>query len=286
MMIANTSRWDVRPDLQTAKTKGIAQSLTHNKATARMQAEREAVFAFLGIQTTEAAHLLWSKTAWTPQPDVHTLFAHLLTLEDAQVIRILAFITAEGLPAGSSIVEALGVLVQVDTAKDWTPDDTFFDLMRDKPALNAMVREVAGNQAADTHITAPAKVHKKIIKDCLNGTRPAQVQNWHPPYMAFPMTPYTNRGGIDAIDQWNAVKDVYEQGQDEDGAKAEAVVKEAEGKRETGDTPQANAMPQTPEAEDGQDKPEAKAKKDRTKAGNTPQAKAKDREHTPTKAAA
>ena len=78
--------------------------------------------------------------------------------------------------------------------------------MRDKEAINAMVKEVAGKNAADGNVTETAKVQKQIIRDCLDGKRKGAKKDWQPRYMAFPMTAYTKRGGIEAMNQWDAVK--------------------------------------------------------------------------------
>ena len=69
-----------------------------------------------------------------------------------------------------------------------------------------MVKEVAGKKAADGNVTETAKVQKKIIRDCLNGKRKGAKKDWQPRYMAFPMTAYTKRGGIEAVAQGDAVK--------------------------------------------------------------------------------
>lgn len=69
-----------------------------------------------------------------------------------------------------------------------------------------MVKQVAGKNAADGNVTATAKVQKKIIQDCLSGTRGNGKTDWQPRYMEFPMTAHTKRGGIEAIDQWKSVK--------------------------------------------------------------------------------
>jgi ParB family chromosome partitioning protein len=90
-------------------------------------------------------------------------------------------------------LDTLGVLLGTDMRNWWTPDERFFDLLRDKQAINAMVREVAGDMAADGNVSATAKVQKKIVMDCLSGTREAQVKNWLPRYMAFPMQNYTDQ---------------------------------------------------------------------------------------------
>jgi hypothetical protein len=56
-----------------------------------------------------------------------------------------------------------------------------------------LVKEVAGKNAAESNITATAKVQKGIIQDCINGKRKAKQKNWKPRYMQFPMKGYTKR---------------------------------------------------------------------------------------------
>ena len=143
-------------------------------------------------------------------PDTCALFARLLELPDQDVLRVLAFLMAETLQAGSAEVETLGHILKVDMDKWWTPDDTFFDLLRDKPMINAMLAEVAGKSTAAANITATAKVQKKIIRDCLAGAGGRKkVEGWTPRYMRFPMGSYTKRKGLPAIEQWSAVKKLF-----------------------------------------------------------------------------
>ncbi|MGE3829499.1 MAG: ParB/RepB/Spo0J family partition protein [Parvibaculaceae bacterium] len=118
------------------------------------------------------------------------VFAKLLAMEDEAVMRILTFVMAETLEAHTPIIETLGELLGTDMRNWWAPDQVFFDLLRNKAAINAMVREIAGSAAADANIAATAKVQKKIIADCLDGTRAAQVENWLPRYMALPTEGY------------------------------------------------------------------------------------------------
>lgn len=107
------------------------------------------------------------------------------------------------------MVEVLGKLLAVDMASVWSPDETFLDLLRDKEAINAMLGEVAGKSVAEGNITATAKVQKKIIVNCLSGTREPAKPDWQPRYASFPMQTYTNRGGIRAVEDWQAVKKHY-----------------------------------------------------------------------------
>ncbi|WP_299955723.1 hypothetical protein [uncultured Roseobacter sp.] len=124
------------------------------------------------------------------------VFAKLVELDESDVLRVLSFLMADSLAVGSPLVEVLAQSFETDIAAAWTIDDTFFDLMRDKQAINGMVAEIAGETAAKEHITATAKVQKSIIKACLDGTRTPQIENWVPRYMAAPQQGYTTRSGF------------------------------------------------------------------------------------------
>jgi hypothetical protein len=135
------------------------------------------------------------------------LFAKLLTLTDDEVLRVLTMLMAETLPAGSEAVEILGHLLAVDMKEWWTPDEAFLDLLRDKPAINPMLGELAGKQVAHIHIAETAKVQKDAIKHCLAGTGGrTKIEGWLLRYFSLPMQAYTKRKGLPAVDNWNAVK--------------------------------------------------------------------------------
>ena len=51
---------------------------------------------------------------------------------------------------------------------------------------------------------------KEVIRKSLAGERKSAKQDWQPRYMAFPMQAYTKRGGIAGMDQWSAVKSLFE----------------------------------------------------------------------------
>lgn len=75
--------------------------------------------------------------------------------------------------------------------------------MRDKPAINAMLAEVAGKRSATANVACTAKVQKDIIKACLAGTEGrTKVEGWLPRYMRFPMQGYTKRKGLPPVEQW------------------------------------------------------------------------------------
>ncbi len=203
-VIGREGLWDVRPENQDARrNEETAKSIEGSRATAAFDTELKAVCELLGLPAKDG-FVLGAKFGKT---DTTLLFVRLLALSDKDVLRVLTFLMAESLPAGSEAVETLGHILDVDMNKWWAPDDAFFDLLRDKPAINAMLAEVGGKQAASVNVTATAKVQKDAIRHCLAGTAGRKkVENWKPRYMRFPIQGYTKRRGLPAVAQWNAVK--------------------------------------------------------------------------------
>src|SRR6202008_1882530 len=106
------------------------------------------------------------------------LFIRLLALSDADVLRVLAVAMGETLAAGSGVVEALGVHLKLDMAAVWQPDDAFFDLIRDRQVINALLAEVASKRIADGNVTEKVAAQKRIVRDCLAGINGrAKVEN-------------------------------------------------------------------------------------------------------------
>ncbi len=85
----------------------------------------------------------------------------------------------------------------VRMAEAWQADDAFFDLVRDREAVDAILAEVAGRAVADANLSATLKVRKSIVRDCLAGANGREkVEGWTPAWMAFPARSYTDRGAL------------------------------------------------------------------------------------------
>lgn len=203
-MLAGSGLWRIQAEPQRTDRDGIAESLTENPAQAAFEAERKDVAAMLDVDCEDA--LVRNGGAFTQGHDLVAVFAKLLTLNDKQVSRVITFAMAETLEAHSPMIEFLGQLMAVDPIETWSPDEAFFDLLRDKQVINAMVGELAGASAAKANIAETAKVQKGILQDCISGKRTPHTEDWHPRYMAFPMQAYTDKGGIAAIDAANFLK--------------------------------------------------------------------------------
>ncbi|MCP4182615.1 MAG: ParB/RepB/Spo0J family partition protein, partial [Hyphomicrobiales bacterium] len=158
-IIAGSSLWDIKAEPQKANTDAIAESLATNKAEGKFVEERQAIRDLLGWSDDGDGTIVPVKNDWQQQNDIHEIFAKLIELDETAVTRILTFVIAETLPAGSVMVEVLGNLLSVDMADHWQVNETptrsvFLDLHRDKEAINAMLKSIGGKHVADGNISA------------------------------------------------------------------------------------------------------------------------------------
>ena len=186
--VAGTVLWRVEPDPRRAGVEAVAQSAEASPAEASFQAKRKASCALLGADPER------DLVGQRREGGAAGVFAKLLSLPDADVLAIAAVVIGETLAAGSAEVEAAGAYLKVDMGEFWTPDDAFFDLMRDREAVNAMLKEVGGKKVADGNLTEKVKTQKAILRDFLDGTndRP-KVARWTPKWLTFPAGAYTRR---------------------------------------------------------------------------------------------
>ena len=102
--------------------------------------------------------------------------------------------------AGHEAVEAIGTCLGTDMRRHWRGDTAFFDQLRDREILLAIVGEVAGEEVARAIEKEKAKALKTIIADHLCGTNGReQVAPWVPRWMACPPEAYTARGGVGSV---------------------------------------------------------------------------------------
>ena len=201
--VAGSGLWSVEPEPQEARNKAIAASLAASASEAAFAAKRAEVLALLGFSDEETAVIGGNGD----DAGAAGVFARLLALPDNDVLRVLALVMGEGLEAGSAEVEALGVHLKLDLGAVWQPDDAFFDLIRDRQVMNAMLAEVAGKAVANGNVAEKLKTQKQIIRDSLAGTNGrTQVDGWLPGWMQFPVRAYTERGGLRTAEQWARVR--------------------------------------------------------------------------------
>lgn len=209
-MIASSTNMRAVADSQYTRNEAISESVLANKGSDIFDFERCEIRKLLNCEDDANETIVPRKGDWEYNPSLHEVFSKLLNLDDEQVMRILTFVIAETLTSNSSMVEVLGEMLCVDMLDYWKPDETFFNLLKDKEAINGMLKHVGGKKVADGNIASTAKLQKGIIQDFLNGENGRKAkEKFEPRYMRFPMVTYTQRGGINAIDQYEHAKKHY-----------------------------------------------------------------------------
>jgi ParB family chromosome partitioning protein len=201
--IVGSALWNVRAEPQRALTDAIAESVETCASEAVFDVQRRAVLAALGFDA-EAPTVT---SGYDGDCGASGLFMRLLALSDEAVLDALAIVMAETLEAGTGLIETLGRHLQIDIADAYTVDGALLDLVKDREVLDAMVAEVAGQQAADANAKSTGKVKRQIIADCLSGTNGrAKVERFVPRWMAFPPSAYTERAGVATVSRAAAVE--------------------------------------------------------------------------------
>jgi ParB family chromosome partitioning protein len=187
--IAGAAHWRVEGEGRRGGDPAVIASLAANTATVAYSEARAAAAGKLGLDG-EARDLAGRRV----EGGASAVFARLLSLDDAEVLSVAAVVMADSLAAGSAEVEAAGAWLGVDMARFWTPDQAFFDLVRDRETTNALLKEVGGKRVADGNLAERVKTQKAILQDFLAGAndRP-KVESWIPRWMTFPPTAYTRR---------------------------------------------------------------------------------------------
>ena len=177
--VAANGNWRVAPDARRPDSKAVEDSVSATPAQTLFEAEAKAVRkllapAFKDMEDSE-------QVAGCGHGDADltvAVFQRLLKLKDHEVGRIGAFVMAETLASGSVVTDAFGVHAKVEARAHWTPDATFFDLLRDRATVNAMLAEVAGQKVADKQVSAKLKDQKAALTAAADG--------WCPGWMRFP----------------------------------------------------------------------------------------------------
>jgi ParB family chromosome partitioning protein len=219
--INGSQLWSVRVEQQKARNDAITDSVARSDAELRFDEKWQDVIALLDFSLDDVT------VAGGNGDDYQTsvLFARLLTLSDADVLSIIAVVMGETLLAGSAAVEAVGCYLKVDMKTLWAPDDVFFELMRDRQVVNAVLRDIGGKRVADGNVAEKLKTQKAIIRDYVNGSNNRKkVENWVPKWMTFPAASYTPRP-FPTLIKWQGVEAAFK-GEGEPPALADPIAVE------------------------------------------------------------
>ena len=192
-MLVGSDLWSVAPQKTTSRKDSTSESVAGSASAKRFETERQWVHDLLGLKPPTE---YYSPTKKLAEGDVTAVFAVLLEQDDTTVMRVMTLAMCESLSAGSDVVEAITYAVPVDMQNLWEPDDAFFDLLRDKRVINAMVKDIAGKSCADGALTDTGKVQKDIIRNRMAGHGVAADKarpDWRPRWMQVPAAHYLDK---------------------------------------------------------------------------------------------
>jgi ParB family chromosome partitioning protein len=195
-LIAGSGLWHVRVEPQRGLTDDIAESVETCASETEFDLYRRAVLAALDFSPDTPTVI----GGYDGQCGISGLFMRLLPLSDEAVLDALAIVMGETLEAGGALIEVLGRNLNVDMAETYVADFALLDLIKDREVLDAVLTEVAGEEAASANAKATGKVKRQIIADCLSGTNGrARMERFVPRWMTFPPSAYTDRGGVGTV---------------------------------------------------------------------------------------
>lgn len=201
--IVGSEFWKVRRHDFLTKKEDVQASIDTSRAALEMDIAREVV------KETFAAH---GVGALQPNADAYHLcevFAALLGMDDSETLSVLTCFMAETLTAGGPVVEAVAAATETDMASYWAPETVFFDLLRDKRAINVMVADIAGETTAKACLTDTGKVQKQIISNRVMGEGCEAQTNWRPGWMQIPPTRLVTGAGSPPADAWAEVAGLF-----------------------------------------------------------------------------
>lgn len=138
----------------------VTGSIEAGAAETAFGERRRAILALLGFDGEENS-VVQGRYGSDLVPLVHRL----LELPDPVVMEVLALVMAETLDVGSEVIEILGLTLKVDIARYWQADQAFFDCLRDREVMTAILGEVGGAAVASANAKEKGKVIKSVIAD-------------------------------------------------------------------------------------------------------------------------
>ena len=208
-LVTRSGHWRVDVEEQNTRKEATAESLANSESEKQFFAHRAHALAALGHddETTLVATEQFGG-------DPCEVFVRLLSLSDADVLHILAVAMGETLMSGSPAVEAAAHITRTDFAALWSPDDAFFDLLRDTRVINQMVADIASPSTARAVLTDTAKAQKTVVRNRIAGNGCEPHPDWRPRWMTVAPTRYVVGAACPPADAWGNIKNLFETEQD------------------------------------------------------------------------
>ena len=204
--MAGSALWDVRPfELRARKdeTQASVEGSESLAALAKMTEQTDALFKALNVNPALRRN--------GGDYRLCELVSAMLAMSDEEVLTILASVMARTLEAANGIVEAVLHVCETDLSAAWRPDDVFFDLTKDKRAINAMIGDIATASLADSCRTDTGKAQKQVLANRITGEGCEANPDWRPGWMQVPPTRLVDGAGSPPADAWTRVAGLFEE---------------------------------------------------------------------------
>ncbi|MAN74220.1 ParB/RepB/Spo0J family partition protein [Henriciella sp.] len=203
--MCGSALWDVRPHEVRTRRAETQASVEDSKSVAELAEAKTGMEAlFRALNTSPAMRR---------NGDDYRLcevFSALLAMSDDEVLSVLAAVMAETLEAGNGVSEALLHVCGTDLAARWKPDAAFFELVRDKRAINAMVADIGTQSLADSCRTETGKAQKQVLRNRIAGEGCEASPDWRPGWMQLPPVRLVDGAGSPPAEAWERVAGLFE----------------------------------------------------------------------------
>lgn len=184
--ISGNGNFKVTEDSARSQGQAVVSSIANSPSNQAFEAARHKALTIMGF-AGDGGHSVTDRYL-----DCLDVFAKMLTLSDIEVMEVAAVVMAESLAAGDIMVEAAGKVLSVSLENSWQPEEIFWEQLRDKAIINAMLREVAGKKIADANLTRTGKEQKELMQKTLTDSGKKWLPRWLKPVAAT----YSDRGGF------------------------------------------------------------------------------------------
>ena len=203
--MAGSALWDVRPfELRARKDETQASVEGCKSVTALTEATTQADALFKALNVNPALRRNGDDYR------LCELFSALLAMSDEEVLQVLASVMARTLEVGNGIVEAVLHVCGTELSEAWKPDEVFFDLTKDKRAINVMIADMATASLADSCRTETGKAQKQVLANRITGEGCEANPDWRPGWMQVPPTRLVEGAGSPPADAWTRVAGLFE----------------------------------------------------------------------------
>jgi len=216
-LIAGSSLWRVDIEAQRTRKETTAESLARSESESLFSEACADACGAVGFNDPQARLVGGERDARASE-----IFAKLLLMEDGAVMRIFAVAMAETLAAGTAEVEAAICATGADIEALWSPDEAFFDLLRDKRVVNAMLGEIAGERTAAAMTTETAKAQKAAIINRMKGVGGEARPDWRPRWMRRTPARYIEGAPSLPVDLWDGIAVLFRENEPAAAPESEA----------------------------------------------------------------